>query len=496
MRVNNFYEGTLMFITVITLIIQTYAFFVMLLKSPKSMSEYGKLLAYVTAWDMLFNIILGFGIAPGLFFPAPGMYFNGLAQDIYQAFGYDSARICLCAWLWVLVVLVANQNYCLIYRFTVIRQDTRYHDFLMSIPGIIIMQVIGESICAIIIIPSYHTIIATEERKNELLLFFPEEIYFKIPLDSPIVMFDTFNTYVILICGLVTMIDGYYFRLQFNTVTNLTVNIICIYLILNHSTKAMGNYKYYILFNVASTMVMDFHISGFFGLLVLLPFPITCSTGPLRYTGHYQYNVLNYGVVIMSLSATGLSILIGFLYRYYSLRNKADIFHTKKAVGIIIVAVVIYPMPALIPILFILRYDKDYANNFVFQKYPKFYDVYIHITCSAYYDDTLPLFANYSYTSYLSLSPIVYVIRSNTGGIRSYILYVFIFHRLKTKEVSVWAEILIHIFTLHATFNGLLIIFSIKPYREALKNWFSKLAVSDTINVMHSTTAGNSNNNA
>lgn len=95
MRLENIYEAALIFVTILTLILQMYAFCVMLLKSPKSMSEYGKLLAFITAWDMIFNIFLGFGITPGLFFPAPGMYFTGFAQDIYKAFGYTSARICV-----------------------------------------------------------------------------------------------------------------------------------------------------------------------------------------------------------------------------------------------------------------------------------------------------------------------------------------------------------------------------------------------------------------
>ena len=94
--------------------------------------------------------------------------------------------------------------------------------------------------------------------------------------------------------SILEMVDGYYIRLQINTITNLIVNSTCIYLILNYSSKAMGNYKYYILFNVVSTMIMDLHISGFYGVLVLFPYPITCTTGPLRYGGHYQYNVLNY----------------------------------------------------------------------------------------------------------------------------------------------------------------------------------------------------------
>ena len=79
------------------------------------------------------------------------------------------------------------------YRFTVIQQDARYHDLLMSIPGIIGMQIIGESICAIIVIPTYITVIATEDRTYELLKFYPMESYIHLLPWAHIVVFDIFH---------------------------------------------------------------------------------------------------------------------------------------------------------------------------------------------------------------------------------------------------------------------------------------------------------------
>ena len=89
-------------------------------------------------------------------------------------------------------------------------------------------------------------------------------------------------------------VPNYYLRLQINTVTNLSVNFMCIYLVLRYSTKAMGNYKYYILFNVISTMIMDFHITCVYGIMLLFPSPIQCASSPLRYIRGYYFAGINY----------------------------------------------------------------------------------------------------------------------------------------------------------------------------------------------------------
>ena len=90
------------------------------------------------------------------------------------------------------------------------------------------------------------------------------------------------------------MFNSYFWRLQFNTVCNLLVNVITIYLILRHSTAEMGNYRYYILFTVLSALIMDFHISCFFGLYVLFPAPIVCATGITRYSNYYFGSIFQY----------------------------------------------------------------------------------------------------------------------------------------------------------------------------------------------------------
>ena len=88
--------------------------------------------------------------------------------------------------------------------------------------------------------------------------------------------------------------DSYFLRFQINTVCNLFVNSICIYLILTKSTSAMGYYKYYILFTVISAMIMDLHISFVYGLYIFFPQPVACATGLARYANYYFGSIFNY----------------------------------------------------------------------------------------------------------------------------------------------------------------------------------------------------------
>ncbi|KAE9547852.1 hypothetical protein FO519_008938 [Halicephalobus sp. NKZ332] len=148
----------------------------------------------------------------------------------------------------------------------------------------------------------------------------------------------------------------------------------------------MGFYKYYILFTAISAMVMDFHISCFYGIYIFFPQPITCATGIARFFNYYFGSILNYQLMHFTLSATGLSVLAGFLYRYHSLKNDLDFFHQKKMIIILGLAVLLYPVPCLIPNWIQYRYSKEDGYIWVQKNYPELFYVYSHWTCSGFYD--------------------------------------------------------------------------------------------------------------
>ena len=90
----------------------------------------------------------------------------------------------------------------------------------------------------------------------------------------------------------------------------------------------------------------------------------------------------------LTLSATGLSILSGFVYRYYSLKGELKFFHQKKTIAIIGLVVLLYPVQCLIPNWIEYKYSLADAHNWVQTHYPEFYYVFTHWTCSAFYDES------------------------------------------------------------------------------------------------------------
>ena len=83
----------------------------------------------------------------------------------------------------------------------------------------------------------------------------------------------------------VANLDNFASRLHYNTALNLGVNIPMIFLIIFYSSKAMGYYKYYLLYSVVTTMIMDFHQTFIFGMYLLLPTMTNCCSALCRHWG-------------------------------------------------------------------------------------------------------------------------------------------------------------------------------------------------------------------
>ncbi|KAH7700080.1 hypothetical protein AAVH_32804, partial [Aphelenchoides avenae] len=74
----NWYDTSLITLLVLTTIGQCYLIWVVVTKSPKSMSEYRYFLCLCTFWDMVFTIIVGGFIHPDPIFPANAAHVAGL----------------------------------------------------------------------------------------------------------------------------------------------------------------------------------------------------------------------------------------------------------------------------------------------------------------------------------------------------------------------------------------------------------------------------------
>ena len=91
-------------------------------------------------------------------------------------------------------------------------------------------------------------------------------------------------------------------------------------------------------------------------------------------------------IMHFTLSGAGLSVLIGFIYRYYSLRNELYFFHRKRAILIIGSAIILYPVPTLIPCWVEYRYSEKDSQDWVKEYYPDLLYIFTDLSCSGFYD--------------------------------------------------------------------------------------------------------------
>ena len=66
-------------------------------------------------------------------------------------------------------------------------------------------------------------------------------------------------------------------RLHINTVIDIVINGVALYIVTKHSTQAMKTYKRFIMSTIISAFLLDFHITFIFGPFIVLPTPILCG---------------------------------------------------------------------------------------------------------------------------------------------------------------------------------------------------------------------------
>ena len=102
-------------------------------------------------------------------------------------------------------------------------------------------------------------------------------------------------------------IDVYGRRLFINTGAAAALNALAAYLVLKHSTGAMGNLKYYILSTIIFGFLLDFQITFIFGPFPLFPRAIMCPAGIARYFGPF------WGMTMQYVSFSGIvCVFFGF----------------------------------------------------------------------------------------------------------------------------------------------------------------------------------------
>ena len=106
-------------------------------------------------------------------------------------------------------------------------------------------------------------------------------------------------------------LTAYSARLHVNTILTVITNGLAIFLILKHSTKAMGRYRFYILFTCITALIMDLHLTVVYSPFPLFPLPAFCGTGIMQGFGwfwgasiHYVSDTLRITIVSSTMNIT------------------------------------------------------------------------------------------------------------------------------------------------------------------------------------------------
>uniref|UniRef100_A0A914QX52 Uncharacterized protein n=1 Tax=Panagrolaimus davidi TaxID=227884 RepID=A0A914QX52_9BILA len=298
-------------------------------------------------------------------------------------------------------------------------------------------------------------------------------------------------------------------RLHINIIIDIIVNGFAAYIVLKHSTKTMGIYKYYILSTIVCAFLLDFHLTVIYGPLALIPTPVTCSAGVVaRNFNAFWGNAIQWATIQSLFAITGGSIMCGFFYQWASLQGNVEFFHSIKGVIILISASILYPLPSIT--LFFISYDHEGSKVYVKEEYPQFYDLYISVPCSATKTNLLgasqflaiivEVLAIFIVGIIIArkigkkidsmkhmLSPSTLKARKQllislacqaiipSGLLVAPVIMLFVGILLEIAQLNVMSQLIVPMIAFHSTANALSIIYVITPYRKAVIRGFKTI---------------------
>ncbi|KAI1723855.1 serpentine type 7TM GPCR chemoreceptor srh domain-containing protein [Ditylenchus destructor] len=179
------YESMLLTIAVASVTLQTYVIVIVIRVSPPAMATYRYFLCFYTFWDLLFTAVVSFVIMPDPVFPAKAAIIYGPAKYL----GQQSANFSMAFGAFIATALVASQDYCLIYRLTVVLEDLRYHRWFLSKMGYLVFHFIGLIFCTVISVSFYYSV-ADIDKISAVIGKYPEAVEL-VPPGAILICLDT-----------------------------------------------------------------------------------------------------------------------------------------------------------------------------------------------------------------------------------------------------------------------------------------------------------------
>ena len=188
----------------------------------------------------------------------------------------------------------------------------------------------------------------------------------------------------------VQVLDEFSNRLRINTALNVIINVPTIYLIICRSSTAMGFYKYYLLYSVVTTFIMDLHQSVFYGVYFLLPSMASCCSSYCRYLGMIWGPQVNYLILNLNMSIVGFGLVSLAAYRYFSLTGELKFFEKKYSLLILFLLGITYPIPTIIALVVAsFNQSREDIESLIGRQNPEFLTLVNMGICSSFKTLTL-----------------------------------------------------------------------------------------------------------
>ncbi|KAI1705153.1 serpentine type 7TM GPCR chemoreceptor srh domain-containing protein [Ditylenchus destructor] len=115
------------------------------------MSDFRYFLCLISIWDLLFTVLLGYGLHPTFLFPLGAGQINGF----FKYLGPTGANIGFCLIIFAAVNVFNAQNFCLLFRVTVLLPNTNIYELFMKPVSFILSQIYWMAISLAYAIPLY-----------------------------------------------------------------------------------------------------------------------------------------------------------------------------------------------------------------------------------------------------------------------------------------------------------------------------------------------------
>ncbi|KAI1717554.1 serpentine type 7TM GPCR chemoreceptor srh domain-containing protein [Ditylenchus destructor] len=166
------YDSVVTGITIFSLAAEAYLIYLIIYVSPKTMSAYRPFLLNIAFWDALLSFNIGM-FMPNMLYPASCILSNG-------PYKYLGPQFCLITFTFLVccgVNGITAQDYCMMYRLTIILPNQRIHEYFMKWQAVVLIQLILWAIGLEVSISSYLTFMTPQNTTEYLNHWYDDAIY-------------------------------------------------------------------------------------------------------------------------------------------------------------------------------------------------------------------------------------------------------------------------------------------------------------------------------